>query len=345
MFAADAARRASHRDVTSTRCRRRKGAGLHERAHDRIHVVAGVLSDAQGRILLTQRPPGKHLAGLWEFPGGKCEPGESAEAALRRELREEIGVEVGAIDPLIALPWCYPEKSIYLDVYRILEYARTPHGHEGQALRWASVDELATIAMPPADRPVVAALRLPHRYVITPEPDDDPAEFLRRCARVLEAGEKLIQLRSKRLPIQDLRVLTARARDIAARAGAKMLLNDHLDLARELGLDGVHLSATELLRCPSRPLATDRWVGASCHDEHELAHAAAIGVDFVTLAPVQSTTTHPGAMPFGWPRFAELCAKASLPAYALGGLTMSDQSHAIAAGAQGIAGISAFWPD
>ncbi len=309
-----------------------------------VHVVAGVLSDAQGRILLTQRPPGKHLAGLWEFPGGKCEPGESAEAALRRELREEIGVEIGALEPLIAFPWRYPEKSIFLDVYRVLEYVGEAHGHEGQALRWAAPDELADIAMPPADRPVIAALRLPRRYAITPEPSGDPALFLRGFAKVLESGEKLIQLRSKHLPPADLRPLAMQARDIAAHVGAKMLLNDHLDLARELDLDGVHLSAAELLNCASRPLATDRWVGASCHDDHELAHAATIGVDFVTLGSVQPTASHPGAATLGWPGFAELCAKVSLPVYARGGLAISDQPRSIAAGAQGIAGISAFWP-
>ena len=98
----------------------------------------------------------------------------------------------------------------------------------------------------------------------------------------------------------------------------------------------------DLDRLPMLP--ADRWVGASCHDEHELAHAATIGVDFVTLGSVQPTASHPGAATLGWPGFAELCAKVSLPVYALGGLAISDQPRSIAAGAQGIAGISAFWP-
>jgi 8-oxo-dGTP diphosphatase len=310
-----------------------------------IHVVAGVLSDPLGRVLLTQRPAGKHLAGVWEFPGGKRETDEPPQEALRRELREELGIETGAVEPLITVPWHYAEKSIFLDVYRVLDYFGNAHGRETQALRWVALDELAEVEMPAADRPVVSALRLPRRYLITPEPVGDTNVFLRRFSTALERGEKLVQLRSKSMPYADLRALVLCARDIAARAGAKLLLNGHLDLVRELDLDGIHLPAAELLRCTSRPLPADRWVGASCHDARELAHAAAIGVDFVALGPVSSTVSHPGAATLGWTRFAELCAQASVPVYALGGLTKADLSRAITSGAQGLAGISAFWPN
>jgi 8-oxo-dGTP diphosphatase len=309
-----------------------------------IHVVAGVLSDPYGRVLLTQRPAGKHLAGMWEFPGGKCAPDEAAQDALRRELREELGIDAGALERLIAVPWHYREKSIFLDVYRVLDYSGNAHGREAQALRWVSTDELSQVDMTAADRPVISSLRLPQGYLITPEPDGDADEFLRRFAIALEPGETLVQLRSKRLASADLRALVMHARDIATAAGVQMLLNGHLDLVRELDLDGIHLSAAELSRCTSRPLPANRWVGASCHDERELAHAAAIGVDFVALGPVNITASHSAAPTLGWPRFAQLCANAPLPVYALGGLAMSDLSRAIAAGAQGIAGISTFWP-
>jgi 8-oxo-dGTP diphosphatase len=308
-----------------------------------IHVVAAVLSDLQGRVLLAQRSQGKHLPGMWEFPGGKCEAGEIPQDALRRELREELGIEVGSLERLIAVPWCYREKSIFLDVYRVLDYTGHAHGREGQALRWLSIDELAQVDIPAADRPVIAALRLPRRYVITPEPAGDAAQFLRRFAVALEA-DKFVQLRSKHMAGADLRQLAICARDAARHAGATMLLNGHLELVRELDLDGIHLPAAELLRCTSRPLAANRWVGASCHDERELAHAATIGVDYVSLGPLQPTASHPATPMLGWPRFSELCASTPLPVYALGGLAMSDLPQAIAAGAQGVAGISNFWP-
>ena len=309
-----------------------------------IHVVAGVLSDSQGRVLLTQRTAGKHLAGTWEFPGGKCEPGEAAQDALRRELREELGIEAGSFERLIAVPWGYQEKSIFLDVYRVLDYAGEAHGRETQALRWVPLSELALVDMPAADRPVVAALRLPRRYVITPEPDANVAQFLRRLATALESADKFVQLRSKHLGSADLRSLAMRARDVARRADATMLLNGNVDLVCELDLDGIHLPAAELMRCTTRPLVANRWVGASCHDERELAHAAMIGVDFVCLGPLQPTASHAGGPILGWTRFSEFCAATPLPVYALGGLASSDLSPAIAAGAQGIAGISNFWP-
>jgi 8-oxo-dGTP diphosphatase len=115
-------------------------------------------------------------------------------------------------------------------------------------------------------------------------------------------------------------------------------------LVYELALEGVHLPAVELMRLHARPLTHKHWVAASCHNERELAQAAAIGVDFAVIGPVQTTASHPGAAILGWQRFAELCAQASFPVYALGGLPTNDVARATRAGAQGIAGISTFWP-
>lgn len=314
--------------------------------HAFIHVVAGILCDADGRVLLAQRPPGKHLAGLWEFPGGKCEPGETPHDALRRELREEIGIEAGALEALIAVPWHYPEKSILLDVYRVLAHTGNAHGREGQAVRWVGANELSSVLMPQADRPVIAALRLPQHYVITPEPAADRGVFLQQLAQVLGAGEKCIQLRSKVLSATALRPLALAARELTRSAGAQLLLNGHLELVQELAIDGVHLPAAALMALTARPLPPDCWVvAASCHDARELAHAAAIGVDFVVLGPVLATASHAQATGMGWQQLAELIATTPLPVYALGGMKPADQNEAKRAGAQGVAGISAFWPN
>jgi len=310
---------------------------------DRTHVVAGVLSDSNGRVLLAQRRNGSHSAGLWEFPGGKVEPGETAHAALCRELREEIGVEIGAIEPLIGVPWNFTTKSIVLDVYRVLDFNGEPRGCEGQAVAWQRIDALIDIEMPPPDRPVVCALRLPSCYAITPEPDSDEARFLARIDRALAGGVRLLQLRSKAIAASRLRALAQQVRERAREAGAALLIHSSVDLARELDLDGVHLSSFELMQLRDRPLPRDRWLAASCHGESELAQATAIGVDFVVLGPVQPTRSHPDVPAMGWSRFAELCAATPLPVYALGGLTKADTATARAHGAQGIAGISEFF--
>ena len=307
-----------------------------------IHVVAGVLNDEQGRILLAQRTPGRHLAGQWEFPGGKREPGETPDAALRRELEEEIGVRAGALRRLIAVPWQYPEKSVLLDVYRVLEYSGSPHGREGQALRWEPLSRLADIDMPAADKPVLTALRLPSNYVISPEPGADVEEFCRHAQVLMKTGVRYLQLRSKRLDSARIRPIAVRLNDMARRFGARVLVNSHVELARELDI-GTHLPASQMMAMTSRPLGADRPVGVSCHDAGELRHAAKIGADFAVLGPVHRTASHVGVEALGWERFAALCAGAQLPVYALGGLGPVDEATAIAAGAQGVAGISAFW--
>jgi 8-oxo-dGTP diphosphatase len=310
-----------------------------------LHVVAGVLGDAEGRVLFAQRAAGAHLAGTWEFPGGKIEAGESAEAALRRELHEELGVAIGRVEPLISVPWRYPQKAIVLHAFRVLDFSGEPHAREHQAVRWLRPDEAFDIDMPPPDRPIVSALRLPHSYAITPEPDGDDERFLSQLRTLFALGARLVQLRARQLPAERLRRLAAAARDLARAAGTTLLLNGNLPLVRELGLDGVQLPAVELMRLTSRPLERGRWVAASVHDERELAHAAGIGADFAVLGTVRPTPTHPTAVELGWTRFGELCAGAALPVYAIGGLRPRDLDEARRAGAQGIAGISGFWPD
>jgi len=123
-----------------------------------IHVAAGVLIDADGRVLLAQRPPGKHLALMWEFPGGKLEPGEDARQGLARELAEELGIVIGEATALMRFPWDYDGKSLLLDVFIVSAWEGEPRSLEGQALRWVLAAEADPAELAPADRPVLAEL-------------------------------------------------------------------------------------------------------------------------------------------------------------------------------------------
>lgn len=123
-----------------------------------MRVVAGVLFDAAGRVLISQRPPGKYLAGYWEFPGGKLDAGESAEQALRRELREELGIDLRRCHPLLQLRHHYSDRAVELEVFVVDETGGEPSGLEGQALKWVSVAELPEQRLLPADGPIVEAL-------------------------------------------------------------------------------------------------------------------------------------------------------------------------------------------
>ena len=217
-----------------------------------IHVVAGVLFDASGRVLVARRPRGTHLAGLWEFPGGKLAPGESRETGLARELAEELGVRTLAASPLIWVEHQYPERDVVLDVWRVEAYSGTPYGREGQPVAWRETRSLQVADFPPADVPVLAALRLPRRYLVTPEPGDDWSAFLDRLAARVAQGFNLIQLRAKSLEEPEFMELGARVAAICRRAGAQLLVNANPDVARRCGAHGVHVTSERLARESSR---------------------------------------------------------------------------------------------
>ena len=307
-----------------------------------IHVVAGLIRDARGRVLLARRTEGRDLSGLWEFPGGKVEAGETPEAALARELREELGIEVVIGAPLLCVPQQYPHKRLRLDVREIASWSGTPRGLDGQALAWVPPQRLSDYPMPPADRPVVAALLQADAYLVTPTPGTDDAAWLAGLAASLAAGVRRVQLRAHGLDVARWRALVASAAQLCSAHGADALVNGDAGLAREHGL-GLHLRSRQLpafdvrMRIPGQPLA------ASCHDAADLQRAAALGCDFVVLGAVLPTPSHPGVAGIGWEGFAALREGSDLPIYAIGGLGRGDLPLARAQGAQGIAAIRGLW--
>ncbi|HTB87822.1 MAG TPA: NUDIX domain-containing protein, partial [Steroidobacteraceae bacterium] len=135
-------------------------------------VVAAAVIDLGGRVLIAQRPPGKHLAGRWEFPGGKLEAGEDRRAGLARELREELGITLtGTPRPLIRVRHTYDYGEVLIDMWVARQYSGEPRGLEGQSLRWCTQDELKSVELLPADGPIVAALRLPEKLSETSAPE------------------------------------------------------------------------------------------------------------------------------------------------------------------------------
>jgi 8-oxo-dGTP diphosphatase len=123
-----------------------------------VHVLVGLISDGAGRWLVNSRRAGTPLAGLWEFPGGKCQAGETPLAALRRELDEELGIDVLEAEPVIELVHDYPDKRVRLDVWRVVRYGGEPAAREGQPLRWVTVSECRGLPLLEADWPIVARL-------------------------------------------------------------------------------------------------------------------------------------------------------------------------------------------
>jgi 8-oxo-dGTP diphosphatase len=309
-----------------------------------VHVVAAAICDHRGRVLIARRPDHVHQGGKWEFPGGKVEPGETARAALRRELSEELGIRPRRLTPLISIRHAYPEKRVLLDVWRVGDYSGVPGGREGQAIRWVGLEELGRFDFPAANRPALKALTLPDRYLITPEPGGDWARFLATLEQALWRGIELVQLRAKALAPERYLALAGRVRVLCRDHGARLILNGEPQWVRLVGADGVQLSGARLMGLQTRPLPGACLVGASCHDRRQLAHAQDIGVDFAVLSPVRPTRSHPGAPALGWGRFRGLCEDAGIPVYALGGMGDGDLRRSKWHGGQGIAAIRALWP-
>jgi 8-oxo-dGTP diphosphatase len=306
------------------------------------HVVAAVIVNRSQQVLLAKRPLDRHQGGLWEFPGGKVEHSEDARTALARELHEELGIVVQDARPLIKVCHEYPDKSVLLDVWRVSGFGGEPHGREGQPIEWVSQQELPDRDFPAANRPIVTAARLPSIYLVSPEPDD-PVKFLGRLETLLAEGIGLLQLRAKTLEPMAYAKLARRVISLCAGTGTRLLLNAPPMLAGELGAAGVHLTSAALMALKKRPLGPEQWVAASCHSAGEIEHACRIGVDFIVVAPVLVTATHPGARPLGWLGLQQLVERATVPVYALGGLSLADIATAWDHGCQGIASISALW--
>jgi 8-oxo-dGTP diphosphatase len=121
-----------------------------------IDVIAGILIDGARRVLIAERPVGKHMAGSWEFPGGKLAPGETPIAGLKRELAEELGVVIGDASPFWEHRFRYPDRVVRLDVWWVHRFSGRAEAREGQRLRWCDAAELSAAAMLPADAPLVA---------------------------------------------------------------------------------------------------------------------------------------------------------------------------------------------
>ncbi len=126
-----------------------------------VLVAAVALIDRDGRVLLTRRPEGKQMAGLWEFPGGKIEPGETPEAALIRELHEELGIDTWAscLAPLTFASHSYEDFHLLMPLFACRKWEGIARGKEGQALKWVPVNRLRDYPMPPADLPLIPILR------------------------------------------------------------------------------------------------------------------------------------------------------------------------------------------
>ena len=300
-----------------------------------IDVAAAVIIRPDGSFLLARRPEGKPYAGYWEFPGGKVEPDESLPHALRRELLEELGIQVEHAYPWITRVFTYTHATMRLRFYRVVKWHGEPHPHEKQELSWQSIEHVVVEPMLPANAPVLRALGLPPVYAITNAAELGVQLSLKQMESALQQGLRLVQVREKGMTRGELRAFAGAVVALAHRHGARVLVNGDVGLSREIDADGVHFPSAQLMNLASRP--DIGWCGASCHNAEELFHAEQLAMDFVVLGPVLPTLSHPGLPALGWQKFAMLIRDYPLPVYALGGLRREDLITAWKHGGHGIA--------
>ena len=307
-----------------------------------VHVAVGVIRNQQQQVLLALRPSSKHQGGLWEFPGGKLEVGETASEALVRELQEELSITATEYQPLIDLEYAYPDLTVRLDVWEITGFQGVAEGAEGQPVRWVDPSDLGQYAFPAANQPIVHAVQLPKQYWITP---DLPAEQLwQGLERAVQQGAQLIQLRAPSLNLDAYQQLAEQA--MQHWPMVNWLLKYHPEQAFQPSSRlGFHLTSQQLIQLTEdeRAQFAEGWLAASCHNQAEIMQANQLGIDFISLSPVLPTASHPQQTGLGFERAAELTRLASCPVFWLGGMQLSQQTQVQQFGAQGIAAIRSLW--
>ena len=298
-------------------------------------VVAILYAKNNTQILITKRRKNQFMPNYWELPGGKIETGEDEEDALARELQEELGIKTLRISLKHVMTHHYKDKTVNLSIYNVESYKGNVTGTEGQDVRWCNLQNLSNYKLLPTMRIIINRIRLPEYYWITPD-ERDPELLLQKCQNHLITGAKIIQLRSKDL-IEHSYI--GKIHNLCQSYEARLILNVPNKTFKE-PCDGWHLTSEELLKYSKRPCANNKLLGASAHNMKEAKYAETISVDYISLAPIEETPSHPNATPLGWEVATDIVSKSNLPVYLLGGMSKDSLYRALNINAQGIAGIS-----
>jgi len=309
-----------------------------------VQVAVAIIVNQDNEVLISLRPNSSHQGGLWEFPGGKLEVGESVEDALKRELLEELNIDLLESQSFKIIQHQYADKTVQLNIYIVSSFRGEAKGAEGQLIEWKAIDQLNPLDFPAANYNVIHSLQLPDRYMITGA-FNDQNDFLLRLENSLRSGIKLVQMRCKNIAQSSFMELSNQASTLCEKYNATLLLNSNPETFQKTHAHGLHLSSHMLYLSEVRPVGHDKLVSVSCHTAEDIMQAKKISADIILLSPVNETTSHPGVDGIGWLAFADLISDVEIPVYALGGMNQSDIPKAVKLGAQGVAAISSFWKE
>lgn len=290
-----------------------------------LRVAVGIVNDEHDRILIQRRDEGA-FAGLWEFPGGKIRDTETTRAALDRELEEELGIVVEDASRLIRLRYRYRDRDVLLDTWRVTAYAGTASGAEGQPINWIAADRLGNEPLLPADGPIVTALNLPQRYVMTP-PGANPAQAIAATHHALERGARLLcwSASDASQPQQSLARQIGR---LCATRGARLMIAGEASVAVELAAlsaaAGIQVAAHDQAE-GRRPIDRQRWLSVAVRAADDVERARAWEPDFVVLDG------------WGGQDFGARVDQFNVPVFAFGPWDEARLRACLLAGAQGLA--------
>ncbi len=306
-------------------------------------AVAVIYNKSRDKVLISRRKKGQHLAGLWEFPGGKIEADENTQSALYREIFEELGIEINKAEPLKTISYQYPDKNVLLDVWSVYEWTGQPKGMENQHIEWTYIKDLDKHDFPDANKFIIKAIKLPALYLISQSDFQEASYLLDTLQSCLQAGVKVFQVRLANRYKFAFNELMVELYNLCQEHETKLILNGTPEEIKKYNIHGVHLKAHNLFKYSERPVDKSYLLGVSCHTEEELERSLQIEADYVFLSPIKKTISHPESQPIGWERFREMCASTNIPVYALGGMSIEDLKLSKNNGAQGIAMISEIW--
>jgi len=289
-----------------------------DRRNTPIDVVAGVIRGSDERILICLRPRRLHQGGLWEFPGGKRESGESRLAALARELREEIGIELRRATPLLRLKHDYGDKIVSLDVWDVTAWDGSASGLEGQELQWVDVSVLPRFDFPAANATIIAAARLPRVMLVADWTHLSADRHLRALERHLQAGCRLAVVPYSPHGCANF---ASRAADLATRYAAEFhFFGAPAETQRYPGLH-VRLPGSQ-----STPIPSGRVLSATVGTLEDFRLAESAGAEWIVLASAAASGQE----------FRAHLTMSGTPAYRAGACSESGYVNAIGEGYQGI---------
>lgn len=318
---------------------------------DFIHVVAGIIRHPEdsNKIFLSRRQAGQHLENLWEFPGGKLEPGESRFHGLKRELEEENGIQVMSAVPFQSVKHCYVDKKVYLDVWEIKHYRGDPHGREGQQTIWQSVDKLSELQFPDADILMLKALDLPSRLLFIPQYDMDKLDaMLEQFQSTLERCHyPLVVFHAPNLSDKAYVDAASQLQSIAQESASNVVVSRaNLKAIHAKSLQQFthrHLDSGLLPQVDKKRLSEEFSYSAACHNQADLRKAQSLECAFASLSVIRNTLSNAGRQAKGWNGLKSILRSLDIPVYALGGVRRFDFTLARYQGAVGVAGSSDFW--